>query len=101
MRCLRSKCRYSPRRSRNRKKSARPSRDGLSTTAFPSGIRAISVEVCETVAPILMFFASTPLRRQMQAKHLVPGAATPLDTATFLAEMKHSIQRALAGPLTQ
>ena len=33
---------------------ARPSRDGLSATAFPSGIRAIPVEICETVAPILI-----------------------------------------------
>jgi 5-oxoprolinase (ATP-hydrolysing)/N-methylhydantoinase A len=33
---------------------ARPSRDGLSATAFPSGIRSIPVEICETVAPILI-----------------------------------------------
>jgi len=33
---------------------ARPSRDGLSATSFPSGIRSIPVEICETVAPILI-----------------------------------------------
>ena len=33
---------------------ARPSRDGLSATAFPSGIRSIPVEICETVAPIVI-----------------------------------------------
>ncbi len=47
---------------------ARPSRDGLSATAFPSGIRSIPVEICETVAPILI-----------HAKELLPdsgGAGT-------------------------
>ena len=33
---------------------ARPSRDGLSATTFPSGIRSIPVEVCETAAPIVI-----------------------------------------------
>lgn len=33
---------------------ARPSRDGLSATSFPSGIRSIPVEICETVAPIVI-----------------------------------------------
>jgi N-methylhydantoinase B/oxoprolinase/acetone carboxylase alpha subunit len=33
---------------------ARPSRDGLSATAFPSGIRSIPVEICETWAPIVI-----------------------------------------------
>ncbi len=32
---------------------ARPSGDGLSATTFPSGIRSIPVEICETVAPVL------------------------------------------------
>lgn len=32
---------------------ARPSSDGLSTTAFPSGVGAVSVEVAESVAPLL------------------------------------------------
>jgi 5-oxoprolinase (ATP-hydrolysing)/N-methylhydantoinase A len=34
---------------------ARPVRDGLSATAFPSGIRSIPVEVCETAAPIVIW----------------------------------------------
>jgi 5-oxoprolinase (ATP-hydrolysing)/N-methylhydantoinase A len=42
---------------------ARPSRDGLSATAFPSGIRSIPVEICETVAPIVI-----------HCKELLPGS---------------------------
>jgi N-methylhydantoinase B len=33
---------------------ARPNRDGLSATAFPSGIRGVPAEVIEAVAPVLM-----------------------------------------------
>ncbi len=33
---------------------ARPDRDGLSATAFPSGIRGVPAEVIETVSPVLM-----------------------------------------------
>jgi N-methylhydantoinase B len=32
---------------------ARPSKDGLSATAFPSGVRTIPVEATETVAPVV------------------------------------------------
>lgn len=32
---------------------ARPASDGLSTTAFPSGVGSVSVEIAETVAPLL------------------------------------------------
>jgi N-methylhydantoinase B len=34
---------------------ARPARDGLSTTAFPSGVRTMPVEATETVAPIIVW----------------------------------------------
>jgi len=34
---------------------ARPMSDGLSATAFPSGIRAIPVEICETAAPLVIW----------------------------------------------
>ncbi len=34
---------------------ARPKRDGLSTTAFPSGVRTMPVEASETVAPIVIW----------------------------------------------
>ncbi len=34
---------------------ARAARDGLSATAFPSGIRSIPVEICETDAPIVIW----------------------------------------------
>ncbi len=42
---------------------ARPASDGLSATAFPSGIRAIPVEICETAAPIVIW-----------RKELLPGS---------------------------
>ncbi|HYF20646.1 MAG TPA: hydantoinase B/oxoprolinase family protein, partial [Ramlibacter sp.] len=42
---------------------ARPASDGLSATAFPSGIRAIPVEVCEASAPIVIW-----------RKELLPGS---------------------------
>jgi 5-oxoprolinase (ATP-hydrolysing)/N-methylhydantoinase A len=42
---------------------ARPVRDGLSATSFPSGIRSIPVEICETAAPIVI-----------QRKELLPGS---------------------------
>jgi N-methylhydantoinase B len=34
---------------------ARPKRDGLSTTAFPSGVRTMPAEASETVAPIVIW----------------------------------------------
>lgn len=34
---------------------ARPRQDGLSATAFPSGVRTVPVEVTETLAPILVW----------------------------------------------
>ncbi|MFP6690325.1 MAG: hydantoinase B/oxoprolinase family protein [Alphaproteobacteria bacterium] len=34
---------------------ARPTRDGLCTTAFPSGVRTMPVEATETVAPIIVW----------------------------------------------
>jgi len=34
---------------------ARPQGDGLSATAFPSGIRSIPVEICEVAAPIVIW----------------------------------------------
>ena len=34
---------------------ARPARDGLSTTAFPSGVRTMPVEATETVAPVVVW----------------------------------------------
>jgi 5-oxoprolinase (ATP-hydrolysing)/N-methylhydantoinase A len=42
---------------------ARPVRDGLSATSFPSGIRSIAVEICETAVPIVI-----------QRKELLPGS---------------------------
>ena len=34
---------------------ARPSKDGLSATAFPSGVRSTPVEINETIAPIIIW----------------------------------------------
>jgi TetR/AcrR family transcriptional regulator len=54
-----------------------------------------------TVAPILMFVASTPVRRQLNSRHLVPALSTPLTAEVFLAELKQSLRVAFAaGPGT-
>src|SRR5262245_62837749 len=34
---------------------ARPTKDGLSATAFPSGVRTIPVEATESVAPVMFY----------------------------------------------
>src|SRR5262249_10310455 len=34
---------------------ARPTKDGLSATSFPSGVRTIPVEATETVAPVVFY----------------------------------------------
>src|SRR5260370_26614436 len=34
---------------------ARPKLDGLSATAFPSGVRNLPVEITETIAPVLIW----------------------------------------------
>jgi N-methylhydantoinase B len=34
---------------------ARPSKDGLSATAFPSGVRSVPVEIIESIAPVVIW----------------------------------------------
>lgn len=46
---------------------ARPASDGLSATAFPSGVRAISSEVVETLAPIVIW------KKELRADSAGPG----------------------------
>ncbi len=46
---------------------ARPGSDGLSATAFPSGVRAISSEVVETLAPIVIW------RKELRPDSAGPG----------------------------
>ena len=61
---------------------ARPGRDGLSATAFPSGVRNVPVEVNETISPIIAWkntagFAApaTPRRpRPDHGRHARQGA---------------------------
>jgi len=48
---------------------ARPGRDGPSTTAFPSGVRTMSVEVTEAVAPVIVW------RKELRAGSGGAGAA--------------------------
>ena len=43
---------------------ARPDKDGLSATAFPSGVKSMPIEVVETVAPIIVW-----------QKEFLPGSA--------------------------
>ena len=47
---------------------ARPAKDGLSVTAFPSGVRTIPVEATESVAPVLFW------RREFREDSGGPGA---------------------------
>jgi TetR/AcrR family transcriptional regulator len=51
-----------------------------------------------TIAPVLMFVASTPVRRQLSATRLLPGARTPLSRARFVADLKASLRRGFAAP---
>jgi N-methylhydantoinase B len=46
---------------------ARPTQDGLSATAFPSGVRTIPVEATESVAPVLIY------RREFRESSGGPG----------------------------
>jgi AcrR family transcriptional regulator len=48
------------------------------------------------IAPILMFVASTPVRRQLAARRLLPAHDVPLTADTFVADLKRSIQLAFA-----
>lgn len=50
-----------------------------------------------TIAPILMFVASTPVRKQMVSRRLVPVPGPRLRTETFLADLTVSLQRAFAA----
>src|ERR1700732_3851049 len=47
--------------------SARPGKDGLSATSFPSGVRTIPVEATESVAPVVFF------RREFRESSGGPG----------------------------
>lgn len=49
-----------------------------------------------TVAPIIMFVASAPLRKQLEAKQLLP-AGEPLTPQSFLANLTTSLERAFAS----
>jgi N-methylhydantoinase B len=46
---------------------ARPDKDGLSTTSFPSGVRSVATEVMETVAPLVFH------RRELRPDSGGPG----------------------------
>jgi TetR/AcrR family transcriptional regulator len=50
-----------------------------------------------TIAPIMMFVASSPVRRQLTARKLVPALATPLTPQRFLTDLTRSLQLAFAA----
>ncbi|MGC4085081.1 MAG: helix-turn-helix domain-containing protein [Vicinamibacterales bacterium] len=50
-----------------------------------------------TIAPIVMFVASTPVRRQLASRGVAPAAWTTLDTDAFLSDLRLSLQRAFAA----
>ena len=49
------------------------------------------------IAPILMFVASSPVRRQLSSRRLVVAQDTPLTADVFLADLKRSLRRAFAA----
>jgi TetR/AcrR family transcriptional regulator len=51
------------------------------------------------IAPILMFVASAPVRKQLARRQLVPALETPLTADMFLADLKRSLQCAFAVPI--
>lgn len=51
-----------------------------------------------TIAPILMFVASTPVRKQLSSRRLVPAPESQLTLDLFLADLTRSLQRAFASP---
>lgn len=51
-----------------------------------------------TIAPILMFVASSPVRRQLTTRKLLPGPGRVLTTEAFLADLQRSLQLAFSAP---
>ena len=51
-----------------------------------------------TIAPILMFVASTPVRRRLLSRTLAPALASTLTTEVFLADLQRSLQLAFSAP---
>ena len=50
-----------------------------------------------TVAPILMFVTSTPVRKQLSARQLVPSFKQELTSAAFVDDLRISLQRAFGA----
>lgn len=50
-----------------------------------------------TLAPILMFIASRPVRQRLPVRRTSPGVQMPLETDVFLADFAISLQRAFAA----
>jgi TetR/AcrR family transcriptional regulator len=53
------------------------------------------------IAPILMFVASSPVRKQLTSRRLVVAADTPLTQDVFLADLKRSLRRAFAATASE
>ena len=49
-----------------------------------------------TIAPIRMFVASTPVRRQLSSRKIVPGLEATLTTDVFLSDLR-SLQLAFSA----
>jgi N-methylhydantoinase B len=54
---------------------ARPDKDGLSATSFPSGVRTIPVEATESVVPVV--FSSPRVSRRLGRRRQAPRRARP------------------------
>jgi TetR/AcrR family transcriptional regulator len=51
-----------------------------------------------TVAPILMYVASTPVRRQLASRRLIMEPGVPLTAETFVGDLQQSLRLAFAAP---
>ena len=51
-----------------------------------------------TIAPILMYVASTPVRRRLTSRRLMPGSHQPLPIDLFVADLQRSLQLAFSAP---
>ena len=53
-----------------------------------------------TIAPIMMFVASTPVRKQLSSRRLVAAGASALTLDTFVRDLQESLRRAFAASPT-
>ena len=70
-------------------------RPGIQNGAFPD-MHPLTAYFT-TIAPILMFIASRPVRQRLPVRGMAPNAQVPLETEAFLTDFAFSLQRAFAA----